>query len=417
MAEEKRGVLIIGGSSAAMSAVEAVRSRDTGTPITIISKEKCLPYTPTILPYLIKNKISGGNLFFRRESFYKDNNIELILGEEVVRINPEDRSVFTKSRRSFSFGKLLIASGAFPVKLPLSGAEDERVVSLRTIEDAEKIKSLARLGKKATILGSGLVGMQLAEIFCENGLQVVVIEAEGQILPRNFDIPCATAIEGIFTARGVEISTSRRAVSLEPAKDHISVCLDDGRVVDSDFVISAVGTRPVIKLTAGSGIACNQGILVDDSMRTSCPDIYAAGDVAEASGFFGEGKILNQLLPDAVEQGRIAGLNISGADVTYTGGISMTTFNFFESTSFSIGNLYDAPSASSVYLDSSPERRSYGKLVFDRESRLTGALFLNAKVSITLLANYIRRRIAYPGNKKNIPSDFETFLKEFLAQV
>ena len=183
MAEEKRGVLIIGGSSAAMSAVEAIRSRDTRTPITIISKEKYLPYTPTILPYLIKNKISGGNLFFRRESFYKDNNIELILGEEVVRITPEDRSVFTKSRRAFSFGKLLIASGAFPVKLPLSGAEDERVVSLRTIEDAEKIKSFARLGKKATILGSGLVGMQLAEIFCENGLQVVVIEAEGQILP------------------------------------------------------------------------------------------------------------------------------------------------------------------------------------------------------------------------------------------
>lgn len=408
-------ILIIGGSSTAISAVEAIRSKNRKIGVTIVSKETHLPYTPTALPYVIKDKIDERALFLRNKSFYEDNRISLVLDEEVIKIDPAVKKVFTKSGRDLDFDKLLIATGAAPVVLPIKGADDERVVVLRTIEDARKIKLFSEKGKKVNILGAGLIGMQLAEILNGTGLEVTVIEFESQILPRNYDLQCAQIIEKIFTDHGVAILTRCRAVEIEPGQDRLSIVLDNGRSLDSDFIVSAVGTRPVIGLVKDSGIACNKGILVDDYMRTNYSDIYAAGDVAEASDFFGSGKILNQLLPDAVEQGKIAGLDMLGEDARYEGGISMATFNFFDSTAFSMGIIHEQPNKHTTYRESSLEKRGYKKLVFDGD-RLVGAIFLNKNVSISLLVNYVKKKIDYPLRKEEIDSDFETIIKSHIVQ-
>ena len=412
---KKERILIIGGSSAAISAVEAIRSRDGETEVTMVTKEKHLPYTPTVLPYFVKGKVDEKNLFLRERNFFEEEKITLVSGDEVIAVDPVGRKVFTKSGRHFDFDKLLIATGAIPIVPHINGANHERAVVFRTVEDAKKIRDLSEKAEKVSILGAGLVGMQLAETLSENGVKVIVIESEGQILPRNYDKSCAEMIEKIFTDRGIEILTHCRAISLEPAEGGISVLLDNGRTVSSDFLVLGIGTRPAIDFIKESGIAYSKGILVDDFMRTNYPDIYAAGDVAEAKDFFGAEKILNQLLPDAVEQGKIAGLNMLGEELRYEGGISMTTFNFFDSTAFSMGIIHEQPNKHVTYRETSLEKRDYKKLVFDGD-RLVGAIFLNKNVSISLLVNYVKKKIDYPLRKEEIDSDFETIIKSYIVQ-
>lgn len=413
--DKRERILIIGGSSAAISAVEAIRSRDGETEVTMVTKEKHLPYTPTVLPYFVKGKVDEKNLLLRDRNFFEEKKITLVSGEEVIAVDPAGRKVFTKSGRHFDFDKLLIATGAIPIVPPINGANHERVVVFRTVEDAKKIRALSEKAEKVGIVGAGLVGMQLAETLSEKGIKVTVIESESQVLPRNYDKSCAEMIEKIFTGRGVEILTHCRVVSIEPAEGGISVLLDDGRTVSSGFLVLGIGTRPAIDFIKESGIACNKGILVDDSMRTNYPDIYAAGDVAEAKDFFGEEKILNQLLPDAAEQGKIAGLNMLGEERRYEGGISMTTFNFFDSTAFSLGIIHEQPNKHATYSESSPEKSSYKKLVFDGD-RLVGAIFLNKNVNISLLVNYLKKKIDYPLKKEEIDSDFETVMNSHMVR-
>ncbi|MCL5022929.1 MAG: FAD-dependent oxidoreductase [Nitrospirae bacterium] len=384
--------------------------KDMESKITLVSKEGHLPYTPTALPYFIKGKIEEKRFFLRPREFYDEKQVTLVLGDEVVGVDPVRRTAATRSGRQLAFDKLLITTGAVPIVPRIKGVDDKRAIVFRTLEDARKIRSFSEKSRKVCILGAGLVGMQLAEILTEKGLKATVIEAESQILPRNYDEACAGIIEEIFIEHGVEILRNSRALSFEPTKDGISVVLEKGRTVHADFLIVGVGTRPAIDLIRESGIAYNRGIVVDDSMRTNYPDIYAAGDVAEAKDFFGEEKILNQLLPDAAEQGKVAGLNMSGEAARYEGGINMTTFNFFDCSAFSMGIFREQPNTYFARVESSPEQRKYRKLVFDVD-RLVGAIFLNENVSISLLVNYLKKKIDYPLRKEEIDSDFETAIK------
>jgi phenylglyoxylate dehydrogenase epsilon subunit len=358
------------------------------------------------LPYFVEGKIQERNLFPLQSDFFEGNNIELILGDEVITIEPTGKRIRLKSGRCIEFKKLLIATGANPLK-PLKGGGEKSMV-LRTIEDAKRILFLAEHSKRASILGAGLIGMKLAEILRGKGLMVTVIESEGYILPNNYDSGCSELMRRIFIDHGIRILTHCRAVAVNTEKQGISIELDNGEKVDSDFLITSVGTRPSIDLVRDSGIAYKEGILVDDQMRTNYPDVYAAGDVAQASDFFGSKKTLNQLLPNAVLQGKVAGLNMVGEELKYDGSLRVNTFHFYSNFAFSMGLIEG--DKKETYIKCSPQERVYQKLVFDG-SRLVGAVLLNKKVNIGTLVNYLRKRVPYTGNPESIVSDVETLTK------
>jgi len=245
------------------------------------------------------------------------------------------------------------------------------------------------------VLGGGLIGLHCAESFAKQGLNVTVLEAQSSLLPGYFDDRAAAFIESTFREHGVEIVTSAQVTAIAQERDRVSVALEGHPDVQAGMLLVAVGVRPRIDFLAGSGIDAGEGVLVDNRMKTNRGDIWAAGDVARARDFFGDKPVLNLILPDAVDQGRIAGMAMADDPYvpSYQGAVSQNTFQFMDYHAFAVGKSmiendngdYDV----AVHLDERQAR--YWKLVF-REGVLEGAAGINSGLDPGIMWKLIVRR-------------------------
>jgi phenylglyoxylate dehydrogenase epsilon subunit len=407
--------LIIGSSHAGLSALEAIRMYDQEGPITIVSREKTLPYSPTVLPYVLSGQANPDRIFLRDQAYFDKNGATFLAGSAVVGVKPEENRVTLDSGDEIQYEKLLLATGSVPKVPDTPGLKDAPWHVLRTLEDALKIRANAKEGQSAIILGAGLIGMHAAQDLAKAGLQVTVVATTPQVMGQYFDDEAASLIERVFVDNGVKVITGSPVTHVTNSNSACAVSLENGLDLPAHLLLVAKGVNACMDYLDGSGVATGDGVLVDDKMRTSADNIWAAGDIAQGKNFFDSGKIMNGILPDASEQGRIAGMDMAEdpAVEPYAGGISMNTYNFFNNRAFAIGmcgtsgKLACLPCGlDNLEMDKmfSPSSMRYQKLVFQGD-HLLGVASINTDIDPGVMLQIIRRKVDLGGVKERFASN------------
>jgi nitrite reductase (NADH) large subunit len=330
-------IVIIGNGPAAITAAETIRELDGACEIIMISQEDEPYYSPCPLAEYVEGSLAREDLFLRGRSFYEENRIVRLFGNPVIGIDPAARKV----RLGGMFGgelagydRLLIATGAAPVMPPIPGLkETPGAFALKTLADADGI--LKRLGqaRRAVVIGSGFIGLEAAQGLRRQGLQVTVVEALDQTLPQMLDSDVAELVRQRLEDYGVEVLLSCPAEAVIGGPHGVEAVRAGGLEIPCELAVCAAGVRPNLGFLSGSGVDTGRGVLVDDRMRTSQPDVYAAGDVIELKGK------VHPNWPNAVSTGRVAGLNMMGADRRHVGLDGVNVVRIFDVPVASFGAI------------------------------------------------------------------------------
>lgn len=384
-----RRIVIIGNGGAGLSAVRSIRSRDPLSPISLVSRENCFAYSPVALTYYLAGDVSREHLFTTDEAFYRALGVELLLGKKALEICPGESSVLIgdKGREKIPYDGLLIATGASPI-LPPTYADGD-VLTLRTLEDAERILSAAQHAKQAAILGGGLISMQVAQALHKRKLAVTLVVGSNQVLSRNTDQEAARIIHRAMEERGLAVRYGVEAISCDRSSKTIRLFLSSGEMISADLVICGKGVTP--NLLEGP-LSTSEDMSVDEHMRTRLDGVYAAGDAS-----LGKHVISGQWervanWPNACHQGWVAGLNMAGVDARTDGLLNHHVTHLFGVQLVSMGIFDPPPDGRYDVLRWSDEgRRIYRKIVL-KEGKLVGAILVNDIRDAGLIRNLIDRK-------------------------
>ncbi|TET89314.1 MAG: NAD(P)/FAD-dependent oxidoreductase [Methanomassiliicoccales archaeon] len=329
-------VVVIGTGGAGVSAIQTIRELDKKCKITAISKEEHMPYSPCSLPYLIGGEIKKKNIFRVGSDFYERNKVKPLLGKPVSKIAPKEKAVLVNGRK-VKYDRLLVAAGSQPLRPPIPGIDLEGVFGLGNLADAEDILRWIKKGTKETVvLGAGFIGIECAIALQRLGLEVVVFEMLDSVLPKMLDKDMSLEVQRILEKEGIRFKLGKQ-VSEIVGNGKVKGVVSGKRRTSCDMVVLGIGVRPNTEFLKGSGIKTNFGILVDDHLRTSVKDIYAAGDIVEAEDKVRGSRMVNAIWPNAVDQGKIAGHNIAGVERQYEGLQSINILDVYGTPVLSIG--------------------------------------------------------------------------------
>ncbi len=382
--------LIVGGSHAGLEAMDAIRRHDPEGSIAVLTRDDRLPYSPTILPYIVSGRSEPGKVVLRDEAYFASIGTTFVPNATVAAIAPERRAVTLAGGGEWSYEKLLIATGARPSTPPVKGLDQLPFHVLRSMDDALDLRHALGKVKSAVVLGAGLVGMHAAENLLKAGAKVTVVEMRPQVLPGYFDADAAKMIEDVFTAKGARMLLGRSAASVAAEGAGYRVTLADGEAIDAELLLVAAGVTPETGFLAGTGITVERGVVVDNRMRTNVDGIWAAGDVTQADDFFGAGKVVGGILPAAVEQGRTAGMDMAGDPTRkrFPGNVPMNTYSFFGNYAFSVGQ---AAAAGDGFEEHRHVNGSYLRIVL-KDDRLWGIAGINTAFDAGIMWQLILRR-------------------------
>ncbi len=276
--------VIIGAGLAGAKAAEALREAGYTGAITLIGDEGEPPYErPPLSKQYLMGTQEREKMFVHAPGWYAEQNIDLLLGAAVTAIDRERRTLTLADGCSLGYDRLLMATGARPRRLPVPGADLDGVHYLRRVEDCERIKQLFRTASRVALVGGGWIGLEVAAAAREAGVEAAVVEMDALPLGRVLGPEIARVFADLHRDHGVDLRTGVRVAEiLESGGRAAAVKLADGTDIEADAVIVGVGAVPGTELAVASGLTVENGILVDASLRTSDPHIYAAGDVANA---------------------------------------------------------------------------------------------------------------------------------------
>ncbi|HPM81051.1 MAG TPA: FAD-dependent oxidoreductase [Candidatus Anammoximicrobium sp.] len=360
-------IVVIGAGGAGMAAVESLRKTAPAAEIVLISQETELPYYRLNLTRYLAGEINRPELFIHPAAWYQEQQVQLLLGTEVSALHLAEHAVQLGDGRRLPFDKLLLAAGANPFIPPISGANRHGVTSLRTVQDADYLLKACEAGARCVCIGGGLLGLEAAGALARRGAQVTLLEGHGWLLPRQLN-ERAGQILGEHVGR-IGITLRRKAKTREILGDeHVrSILLEDGSTVAADVVVIATGVRSNCSLAQQAGLEVKHGVLVNNQLLTSHPDVLAAGDVAEHNG------VVYGLWTASQAQGAIAGRNLAGAGAEFTGLPRSSTLKVLGLDLFSIGQIMP-PEAGGQVIEQETGGRYY-RFVF-QDGRLVGAILL-----------------------------------------
>lgn len=319
--------VIIGNSAAAIGAAEAIREKDSNSRLIMIARENYNTYARPLISYYLSHCIDEKNIYYRTEDFYDCHNIETIWGQDEILIDSEKKEIRIKPQDvTITYQKLLLATGGKPYKPSFIRGDFTNTFFFHSFDDVKKIDSFINKNKckKALIIGGGLIGLKAAESLALRGLEVKVVEAENQILNSILDYEGAKLVEEYLEKRGISFLFSYKVKDLEGDKKVYKAILEKGEVLGDIFIVAAGITANYDSIKLNS-LKIGKGIEVNEYMETSLPDIYAAGDVAEAYELISGQKRLVQTLPNAYLQGRIAGFNMVGKKKAFPGSLAFNS--------------------------------------------------------------------------------------------
>lgn len=359
--------LIVGDGVAGDTAARKISSLNGDAEITVITDEELPFYHRPRLIEVLADKMELEEIIIHDRGWYEDKGIDLRMGEKIIGLDPIDQELKTDKGDIFSYRKLLLANGSVPFIPPIEGASREHVFTLRNHRDVLNIKELAQKVESVVVIGGGLLGLETAAALSEHDLSVTVLEVQPYILGNQLDEVGARLLQRKLESRGLEFKVGKICKQICGEERGRELIIGDGERLEFGLIVISAGVRPDLSLAEDGGLDTNRGIRVDKFLRTSEENIYAAGDVIEY------GDRCYGIWPPAREQGEVAGANMVGENIEYTGSVDTYKLKVVGIDLVSIGEI-DTEGKFRSHTELDEEQRIYRKIVTDRDDTVIGAI-------------------------------------------
>lgn len=396
--------LIIGNCIAAIGAVEGIRRIDREGPITVLSKEPYPAYGRPLIAEYLKGKRSRDDLNLRPPDFYDRNDVTIHLVTTATQVSEGKKTVKVDDGKTHLYDRLLLSTGGIPIRPQITGDQGPGIFNFQTIDDADRIVEASRRTREWVVIGGGLIGLKAAESLYDRGMKVTIIELADRILSMAFDDMASRIISRRLDEIGINIVTENTVDEiLRDSRNRIKgVRLRDGKIIPCGAVVMAIGVAPDKKLAEGTSIKTGRGVLVDEYMETSVSGIFAAGDVAEAKDWHFASWRVVPIWPNAYRQGQVAGKNMAGQRVPFSGSIPMNSVSFYGIPTVSMGvTIPPDEKGYDVMMEKAEGKGLYRKLVL-KDRCLVGAVFVGKIERAGLLTGLIRDKVPVEGFKDRL---------------
>ena len=404
--------VILGNGPAGVIAAEMIRKRAPHDQIVMIGCEDAPPYSRMAIPYLLMGNIQESGTYLRKEV----DHFEKL---KIEQVRAKASSIDLKAKKlelegqSISFDKLLIATGSVPIQPPIPGMNLPGVHPCWTLEDARVIAKLAKPGSRVLQMGAGFIGCIILEALASRKVELTVVEMGDRMVPRMMTSVAGGMIKKWVQEQGIKVFTDTKVESIAQAGSSLMVTLSNGKALEVDLVISATGVKPNIAFLKSSGLEMHTGILVNEQMQTSHPDVYAAGDVTESIDFSTGDRIVNAIQPNAAEQARIAAISMTGGDAQSLGALQINVLDTLGLISSSFGLWAGAKGGSHIELVD-PTAYKYLRLEFLGDV-LVGATCVGTTEHIGVLRGLIQGKIPLGDWKETLMGDPTKVMDAYLA--
>jgi len=366
----KPRLVVVGNGMVGLRFLEEILDAAPSTfDITVIGGEPRAAYNRVLLSPFLAGEIGSADVAMKPPAWYGEHGIDLRLGRPVCALDPQARTVTLEGGEGVAFDTCVLALGSRPVRLPLPGAHLSGVKTFRDYEDVTGLKSEARPGRPAVVIGGGLLGIETAYGLARAGASVTLIHLMDGLMERQLDAEGARVLESTITAQGIAVRLDAQTETiLDDGKGAVAgIRLADGSEIPGAIVAMAVGIRPETEPARAAGLATGRGIIVDDALETSAPGIHAIGECAEHAG------ICYGLVEPGYEQARVLARRLAGGTATYHGTTVATNLKVSGVPVFSAGDFTDAGAETIIFRDTASG--VYRKL-FVRDGHLAGVVLV-----------------------------------------
>lgn len=318
--------VIVGNGVAAAGCIEGIRRQDAEGKIIVVSQEEYAVYCRPLISYYLEGKTDIQRMQYRSADFYEKNGCEVLYGKTAVAGDAQKKTVTLEDGTEIPYDALCVATGSTAFVPPFQGLDSvQKKFSFMTLDDTLALEQAISDNSRVLIVGAGLIGLKCAEGLHGRVAQITVCDLADRVLSSILDAPCAAVVQAHLEKNGIAFLLGDSVQTFEGGKAH----MNSGKTVDFDVLVLAVGVRANTALVRSMGGEADRGILLDTAMRTTLPDVYAAGDCTQGlDSSCGEKKVL-ALLPNAYMQGRCAGINMAGGEAVFDTAIPMNSIGFF----------------------------------------------------------------------------------------
>jgi NAD(P)H-nitrite reductase large subunit len=364
--------LIIGGGTAGMNAMRTIREEEREpSEITLVSAER--PYSRMVLPYYLDRSIAEQHVFTTSAALLAQWKVKTHLGRRAAGLDVKANVCALDDGTKLEYDDCLIATGSSAVRAPVPGADGPNVHSFWTLDECRGVIASITHGSHVVMIGAGFISFTILNSILALGAKLTIVELAPRILPRMVDDAGAKVIEDWLQAHGVAVRTNVKVTKIEDARGKKRLKFASGADVVCDVVVMATGIKTNLEWLKGAGVPIKQGIVVDDHLRSSIPNVYAAGDVAEGRDLVSGQPALHAIEPTAQEHGRVVGANMAGKDVAYKGSLIINIVEVCHLDAASFGAWDNAKAETIVGVKR--DRSAYRKYLFTGD-RLTGAIII-----------------------------------------
>lgn len=405
--------LILGNGPAGVVAVETLRKAAPRDEIVMVGSENEPSYSRMAIPYLLEGNIDESGTWLRKTPDHFDKlNVRQLRGRAVA-VETNERRVLFADGHFETYDRLLVATGSHPVRPPIPGVDLPEVQTCWTLDDARAIARHARPGARVLQLGAGFIGCIIMEALMSRGVKLTIVETGDRMVPRMMTQKAGTLIAHWVQSKGVAVHTGTSVTQIATAGDGLAVTLSSGATIEADVVICAAGVRPNVGFLAGSGIAVGHGVHVDDRMQTDVRNIFAAGDVTEASGFHTGERELNAIQPAAADQARVAAINMTGGNAQFHGALAINVLDTLGLISTSFGQWWGDEAGEGVEVVDD-DRFRYLSLQF-KDDVMIGATSIGYTDNVGSLRGLVQGRLRLGAWKDKLLKNPTQFMAAYLA--
>jgi len=407
--------VIIGAGPAGVIAAETLKKIDPRATVTIIGDEPETPYSRMAIPYYLIKKIGETGTWLRKDKNHFQTAGITLIQDRVTSVNSPARKLTLEKYADMNYDRLLIATGSHPLRPPIPGMDLAQVHSCWTLEDGRAIAKLAKPGADVVLIGAGFIGCIILEALAARGVNLTVVEMGDRMVPRMMNQTAGNLIKEWCQHKGVIVHTSTGVESIDKGglRGGLRVKLNNGETLKADLVICATGVRANIAFLKGSGINTGDGVLVNERLQSSIPEIYAAGDVCQGKDFSTGEYSVQAIQPTAADHGRIAAMNMAGKNSVHKGSVNMNVLDTMGLISSSYGLWMGVDGGDTAEL-SDPGRYRYLSLQFE-DDIMVGAQALGLTEHVGVLRGLIQTKLRLGKWKQHLMKDPTRIMEAYLG--
>ncbi|PNZ00173.1 nitrite reductase large subunit NirB [Staphylococcus warneri] len=364
----KNKLVMIGNGMAGLRTIEEILDRDPQRfEITIIGKEAYPNYNRIMLSNILQNKMTVEETIMNSYDWYAEHDIKLVNNDPVTILDREKKTVLTESGQSFEYDQCIIATGSKAFVLPIPGSDLPSVIGWRTIDDTKRMMEIAQTKHKAIVIGGGLLGLECARGLLDQGMEVTVVHLAEWLMEMQLDRKAGQMLKNDLEQQGMRFELQANTQEILGHEDVESVRLADGRVLEADLVVMAVGIGPYTEVAKAAGLDVNRGIIVNEFMQTNDPNIFAVGECAEC-----EGKVYGLVAP-LYEQGIVLADYLTNKETNgYHGSTTFTSLKVSGCDLYSAGIIEETDDIHGIEIFNSIDNNY--KKVFLKDGEVVGAV-------------------------------------------